>query len=47
MPDYLSKWAKILHDADGVIILDGEYNHAPTPGILNLIDHFWKEYLVT
>jgi len=39
-PEVLVKIAKILESADGFVIVDGEYNHSPTPGMINLLDHF-------
>jgi chromate reductase len=29
-----------LEQADVLIVIDAEYNHTPTPGMLNLLDHF-------
>lgn len=43
VPDYLLKWQPILKNADGYFILDCEYNHTPSPGLINLLDHFWHE----
>jgi len=40
-PEQLQKLAKILEKAQGFVVVDGEYNHGPTPGILNLLDHFY------
>jgi len=39
-PDNLTRLAKSIEEADAIVIVDGEYNHTPTPGMLNLIDHF-------
>jgi len=39
-PEQLTKLAKTIEDADAIVVVDGEYNHTPTPGMLNLIDHF-------
>ena len=36
--------AGILRDADGFIIVSGEYNHSIPPALKNLLDHFQKEY---
>jgi len=35
---------KILEEADGFIIVSGEYNHSIPPALKNLLDHFQKEY---
>jgi len=44
-PQWLVEWHDKVSAADAFVILDGEYNHAPTPGMLNLIDHFyWDAY---
>jgi NAD(P)H-dependent FMN reductase len=45
-PEYLQKWAEILRAADGYVICDCEYNHGPSPGMVNLLDHFFhNEFL--
>ena len=36
--------AKKLTEADGFIIVTGEYNHSVPPALKNLLDHFQKEY---
>ena len=43
-PDYLEKIASMLKEADGFIIVTGEYNHSIPPALKNLLDHFQKEY---
>lgn len=43
-PDYLEKIATMLKEADGFIIVTGEYNHSIPPALKNLLDHFQKEY---
>ena len=40
-PEWLSKVAKQLDETDAFILCDGEYNHGPTPGLLNFLDHFY------
>jgi len=40
-PEHLVRLGKQISDADALIVVDGEYNHGPTPGMLNLIDHFY------
>jgi len=39
-PAPLPAIAAKLEAADVLIVIDGEYNHSPTPGMLNLLDHF-------
>jgi NAD(P)H-dependent FMN reductase len=36
--------AKILNQADGFLIISGEYNHSIPPALKNLLDHFQREY---
>ena len=36
----LAALAKRLETSDGFVVVDGEYNLGPTPGIINLLDHF-------
>lgn len=43
-PDYLESIASMLKEADGFIIVTGEYNHSIPPALKNLLDHFQKEY---
>jgi NAD(P)H-dependent FMN reductase len=43
-PDMLRRIAGVVIPADGYVIVSGEYNHAPPPGLLNLLDHFLGEY---
>lgn len=43
-PEILTKLSKILTDADGYIIVSGEYNHTIPPALSNLMDYFQKEY---
>lgn len=44
-PEPLEKMAAIIKNADGFIIVSGEYNHSIPPGLSNLLDHFLEEYL--
>lgn len=44
-PESLEKMAAIIKNADGFIIVSGEYNHSIPPGLSNLLDHFLEEYL--
>jgi NAD(P)H-dependent FMN reductase len=41
VPENIAALAQQFNAADAFIIVDGEYNHGPTPGILNLLDHFY------
>jgi NAD(P)H-dependent FMN reductase len=43
-PDVLETIAAVFRDADGFIIVSGEYNHSIPPALKNLLDHFQKEY---
>jgi len=43
-PKILEKLSKIMENADGIIIITGEYNHGPQPALKNILDHFQKEY---
>lgn len=43
MPEQLDKWHIILSSADAYVILDSEYNHSPTPGLLNMLGHFGQK----
>ena len=43
-PETMESIAGVLHDADGFIIVSGEYNHSIPPALKNLLDHFQKEY---
>ena len=40
----MAKLHKILLDSDAFILVSAEYNHAPAPAMLNLLDHFKSEY---
>jgi len=43
-PENLKKIAGILNNADGFLIITGEYNHSIPPALKNLLDHFQTEY---
>lgn len=43
-PETMESIAAALRDADGFIIVSGEYNHSIPPALKNLLDHFQKEY---
>jgi len=42
-PQWLADLAEKFNIADAFIVVDGEYNHAPTPGLINLLDHFYTK----
>jgi NAD(P)H-dependent FMN reductase len=43
-PEALAKLAPIIKNADGYMIISGEYNHSVPPALSNLLDHFLEEY---
>mgnify|MGYP000173926297 FL=1 len=43
-PRILTEIGKQIDDADGFVIVAGEYNHSIQPGLSNLIDHFYDQY---
>ena len=43
-PENMVKLSGWLRDADGFVIVTGEYNHGLQPGLKNFLDHFQKEY---
>jgi NAD(P)H-dependent FMN reductase len=44
-PENMEKIAQILAQADGFLVVSGEYNHSVPPALKNMLDHFQKEYL--
>lgn len=42
--DHTKAWAKIIDEADGFIIVAGEYNHTITPALINAIDFLAAEW---
>lgn len=40
IPEHMVKLSKILNESDAFFVLSSEYNHAPQPALLNLMDHF-------
>jgi NAD(P)H-dependent FMN reductase len=44
-PDEMESIAEIFRNADGFIIVSGEYNHSVPAALKNLLDHFQTEYL--
>lgn len=43
-PEPLATMAARIRAADGVVVVTGEYNHLPPPGLVNLLDHFLEEW---
>ena len=43
-PDVLERLARLYRDADGFVVVSGEYNHSVPPALSNLLDHFLEEY---
>jgi NAD(P)H-dependent FMN reductase len=43
-PEALRRMAELIIQADGFVIVTGEYNHNIPPGLANLLDHFLEEY---
>jgi NAD(P)H-dependent FMN reductase len=45
VPEKLQWMADQIQSSDGVVVVAGEYNHVPQPGLTNLLDHFLEEWL--
>lgn len=43
-PEAMEKLAQLYREADGFVIVSGEYNHGVPPALKNLLDHFLEEY---
>ncbi len=43
-PEKLEKIAEALRQADGFVVVAGEYNHTLPPALTNLMDYFQGEY---
>lgn len=43
-PEVLERMATILRPADAFVVIAGEYNHGPQPGLKNLLDYFLAEW---
>src|SRR4249919_1122940 len=43
-PEPLERLAEIYRNADGFVVVSGEYNHGIPPALKNLLDHFLEEY---
>lgn len=44
-PAVMATVADILQQADGFVVVSGEYNHSIPPALKNMLDHFQKAYL--
>jgi len=44
-PAAMHKLGEIFNNADGFLIVSGEYNHSVPPALKNILDHFQSEYL--
>ncbi len=42
--DHTKAWSKTIAEADGFIIVSGEYNHTITPALINAIDFLAAEW---
>jgi NAD(P)H-dependent FMN reductase len=40
VPSYLTEHKSVLQDADAIFCITPEYNHAPSPGLMNILNHF-------
>ena len=43
-PEPLERLAELYRNADGFLVVSGEYNHGIPPALKNLLDHFLEEY---
>lgn len=43
-PATLERLAALYRNADGFLVVSGEYNHGIPPALKNLLDHFLEEY---
>jgi len=43
-PEKMEELAKHIKNADGFVVVAGEYNHSIQPGLSNLMDHYLEEY---
>lgn len=44
-PEPLERLAALYREADGFLVVSGEYNHGIPPALKNLLDHFLEEYM--
>ncbi len=42
--EHTKAWSKVIDEADGFVVVAGEYNHTPTPALLNAIDYLAAEW---
>lgn len=42
--DHTKKWAEVISKADGYVFVTPEYNHAPSPALLNAISYLKAEW---
>jgi NAD(P)H-dependent FMN reductase len=40
VPEKLEQFKQIFVEADAYVCITPEYNHAPSPGLLNVLNHF-------
>lgn len=45
VPSNLENLANTLREAEGYVVVTGEYNHGLPPALKNLLDHFQSEYV--
>ncbi len=43
-PEIIEKLGKIMKEAEGFVIVTGEYNHSIPPALKNILDHYLEEY---
>lgn len=43
-PAVMERLAQLFRQADGFVVVSGEYNHGVPPALVNLLDHFLEEY---
>ncbi|WP_299844991.1 NADPH-dependent FMN reductase [uncultured Jannaschia sp.] len=43
-PEPMERLAGMIREADAVIVVSAEYNHAVPPAMVNLLDHFLEEW---
>jgi len=45
VPEKMDELSKKINNADGFIVVTGEYNHSIPPALKNMLDHFQSEYM--
>lgn len=43
-PEVMETLAGLIRDADGILVVSGEYNHGVPPALKNMLDHFLEEW---